>query len=153
MMLVPDVTFQSTDLARRARDVLVAARTSSGAVIRDKDGESLLLEPARRAARRGYELEGLRRAVRLLGVLRLPAEQRDPVLFGEFAWAALLPEADQAQFVWEYVRALEAVSSTGSDTVEQLVYEWQQTARVWADEDLRSELTAPLDAPLHDVDL
>jgi hypothetical protein len=153
MTIAPDVTFQSTDLARRSRDVLVAARSTSGALIRDKDGESLLVEPAGRVARRGYELEGLRRAVRLLGVLRLPTEQRDPVLLGEFAWVSVLPEADQPQFVWEYVRALEAVSGTGFDAVEQLVYEWQQTARAWANEDLRGELTAPLNAPLHDVEL
>lgn len=153
MTIAPDVTFQSTDLARRSRDVLVAARSISGALIRDKDGESLLLEPAGRAARRGYELEGLRRAVRLLGVLHLPAEQRDPVLFGDFAWVAVLPETDQAQFIWAYVQAITAVSGTGPDAVEQLVYEWQQTARAWADEYLRAELTEPLAAPLYAIEL
>jgi hypothetical protein len=153
MSIVPDLTFQATDLARRSREVLIAARTQSGAIIRDKDGESLLVEPATRSGRAQYELAGLRNGFRVLRLLALPAESRDPVLYGELAWLAALPAADQQQFVWEYVRALEAIDATGPEVVEQLLYEWRQTARAWADEALRGELLTPLSTPLTHVEL
>ena len=153
MSIAPDTTFQATDLARRSRDVLSAARTVGGAIIRDKDGESLLVEPAARSGRARYELAGMRNAFRVLRLLSMPAEARDPVLYGELAWLAALSETAQEQFVWEYVRMLEAMDATGPEPVEQLTYEWRQTARAWADEDLRGELIAPLAAPLAHIEL
>ncbi len=153
MTIAPDTTFQATDLARRSRDVLSAARTSTGAIIRDKDGESLLVEPAARSGRVRYELAGMRNAVRLLRLLDLPEGLRDPVLYGEFAWAAALPEDDQKQFAWEFVRTLESIEATGPEPIEQLLYEWRQTARAWVDEDLRGELTEPAVGPLTDIEL
>lgn len=153
MTIAPDTTFQATDLARRSREVLSAARTSTGAIIRDKDGESLLVEPAARSGRVRYELAGMRNAVRLLRLLDLPEDRRDPVLYGEFAWVAALSAADQRQFAWEFVVALESMDATGPEPIEHLLYEWRQTARAWADEALRGELTSPLVAPLADVEL
>jgi hypothetical protein len=150
---VPDMTFQATDLARRSRDVLSAARTVGGAIIRDKDGESLLVEPAARSGRARYELAGMRNAFRVLRLLAMPFEHRDPVLYGELAWLAVLPGADQESFVWEYVRMLEAMGATGPEPVEQLIYEWRQTARAWADEDLRGELLSPQPNPSSHVEL
>lgn len=153
MTIAPDTTFQATDLARRSREVLSAARSSTGAIIRDKDGESLLVEPAARSGRVRYELAGMRNAVRVLRLLALPEDVRDPVLYGEFAWLAVLPEEEQKQFSWEFVRALEAMDATGPEPVEQFLYEWRQTARAWADEELRGELTAPVTAPLTAIEL
>lgn len=153
MTIAPDTTFQATDLARRSRDVLVAARTSTGAIIRDKDGESLLVEPAGRSGRVRYELAGMRNAVRVLRLLDMPADTRDPVLYGELAWVAGLDEGDQRLFAWEFVRALEAIDATGPEPVEQLLYEWRQTARAWADDELRGELLAPLSEPLPAIEL
>ena len=69
MSIAPDTTFQATDLARRSREVLSAARTVGGAIIRDKDGESLLVEPAARSRRARYELAGMRNAFRVLRLL------------------------------------------------------------------------------------
>lgn len=151
--MAPDTTFQATDLARRSREVLNAARTSTGAIIRDKDGESLLVEPAARSGRVRYELAGMRNAVRLLRLLDLPEGVRDPVLYGEFAWVAALPDDDQKQFAWEFVRALESIEATGPEPIEQLLYEWRQTARAWVDQELRGELTEPIAVPLTDIEL
>lgn len=153
MTLAPDTTFQATDLARRSREVLSAARTSTGAIIRDKDGESLLVEPAGRSGRVRYELAGMRNALRVLRLLDMPEDSRDPVLYGELAWVAVLPENDQKLFAWEFVRALESIDATGAEHVEQVLYEWRQTARAWADVDLRGELTEAITAPLTDSEL
>jgi hypothetical protein len=153
MTIAPDTTFQATDLARRSREVLVAARTSTGAIIRDKDGESLLVEPAGRSGRVRYELAGMRNAVRVLRLLDMPADTRDPVLYGELAWVAGLDEDDQRLFAWEFVRALEAIDATGPEPVEQLLYEWRQTARAWADDELRGELSTPLSEPPPAIEL
>lgn len=153
MTLAPDTTFQATDLARRSRDVLSAARSVTGAIIRDKDGESLLVEPAGRSGRVRYELAGMRNALRVLRLLDMPEHSRDPVLYGELAWIAVLPENDQKLFAWEFVRALESLDATGPEPIEQVLYEWRQTARAWADEDLRGELNEPITAPLTDIEL
>jgi hypothetical protein len=130
-----------------------AAHRPGGALIRDKDGTPFLLRAARTTALEQYALQGLRSAMRTVLVLQQSTAERDPLHYGDFSWLATLPEHDQHEFVVEYVRALEAVEATGTEPVEQLVYEWQQTARAWADEDLRGELTADLPEPLHDVSL
>jgi hypothetical protein len=151
--MAPSTTFQATDLSRHHREVLDAARRPGGAVIRDKDGVSLLITYASGVSLDQYVLAGIKDAVRVLGLLTMPAELRDPIQYGDLAWVALLPENDQATFIWEYVRALEATAATGIDVVEQLVYEWQQTARAWSDADLRAQLTGDLDEPVADVAL
>jgi hypothetical protein len=151
--VLPDSTFQATDLARRAREVMEAARRPGGALIRDKDGTAFSLSPAGGAGRMRYTLAGLRDAVRVLRLLSLAAEVRDPVLYGDLAWAAALPDPEQVEFAWEYIRALESIPSTGVEAVEQLLYDWQQTARIFGDEGLRVSLGTDLDSPLDDVEL
>jgi hypothetical protein len=150
--ITPDTLYQATDLARRHREVMEAARRPGGAIIRDRGGEAFLLTPAAPVSRDHYLLEGLRAAVQVLSLLR-SGGPRDSVLYGSLSWLAILPNDDQQQFVWEYVRALQAATGTGVDAVEQLLYEWQQTARAWVDEDLRAELTSDLDEPLHGIEL
>ena len=152
--VAPDTTFQATDLARRARDVMSAARLPGGALIRDKDGTSFLLAPAGTVSREHYVLAGMKDAVRVLRLVAMPrSPDRDPVLYGDFAWLAELPDDAQCDFAWEYVRLLEAVPGRGTEPVEQMLYEWQQTARAYADEELRGELIGNLGAPLTDVEL
>lgn len=151
MTVLPDRTFQATDLSRRHREVLDAARGPGGAVIRDKDGVSFLVAPAAEISLEHYVLAGMRDAVRVLGLLDRQVDVRDAVHYGGLGWLALLPEADQREFVWDYLRALAAASATGVDPVEQLLYEWRQTARAWSDADLRAELTNDLDEPVADV--
>lgn len=148
MTVAPEMTFQATDLARSTREVMTAAGTPSGAVIRDKDGRSFLLAPAATVSRDRYVLEGLRSAVRVLRLLTLDAFHGEPLLYGDLAWLADLPENDQREFCWEYIKALETISVIGVEGVEDLLYAWQQTARAWADPEIRDQLTAELSAPL-----
>jgi hypothetical protein len=152
MTLAPATLYQSTDLARRHREVVETARHPGGAVIREKDGEALLLTLAAPVLRDRYVLNGFRSAIQVLHLLGTSVH-REGLLYGQLAWLALLPEADQTTFIWEYVGALQAAEGTGTEPVEQLLHEWQQTARAWADEELRAELSTDLDEPLPDVEL
>lgn len=148
----PQSSFQATDLQRKSREVLDAARTPEGALIRDKDGTNLLVVPAVRVSVTEYVLAGQTAALR---VLRLVSEEPapDPLLYGNLGWLTVLPPDMQRTFAWEYVRALQAVPSTGIGPVDDLLYDWQQTARAWSDEQLRAELTAPIDEPAADAAL
>ncbi|MDQ1304298.1 MAG: hypothetical protein QG671_125 [Actinomycetota bacterium] len=152
MSLAPEILYQVTDLARHHRGVVEAGRRPGGTMIRDKDGEALLLAPAGPVKRERYALEGLKAAVRVLKLLGLD-QSCDPLLYGSLTWLAVLPREDQTTFIWEYVRALQAVEGAGTEAVEELLYEWQQTARAWADDSLRAELTGELNEPLSDVEL
>lgn len=141
------VLYQSTDLARRHRDVIGAARRSPhGTVIRDKDGTALLLTVLTDVQQTAYVSDGLRDAVSLLlsDTLQVPNSQK---------WLELLPIEDRQEFVREYVQALLVVNATGTEPVEQLLYEWRQSARVLADAALSEELTSDVRAPLTDVEL
>lgn len=149
--MTPEVMYQATDLARKSRDVLDAARHGR-ALIRDKDGTAFEVLLAGTSSRQRFVFAGMQRFVRTLSLLELDRERRDPVLYGDFAWLATLPDDEQRQFIWEYVRAIEASLGIGPDLVDQLVYEWQQTARVYADQDLLAELTEDIPAPLVDVE-
>lgn len=151
-LTTPQSSFQATDLQRKSREVLDAARTAQGALIRDKDGTNLLVLPAGRVSITEYLLAGQTAALR---ILRLTSEEpaADPLLYGDLGWLAGLPVDMQREFAWEYVQALQAIPSTGIDPVEDLIYDWQQTARIWGDEQLRAELTSPLDGPMENAAL
>lgn len=146
----PEVMYQATDLARKSRDVLESARHGH-AVIRDKDGTAFEVLPAGASSRQRFVLAGMQRFVRTLSLLEIDRSRRDPVLYGDFAWMAPLPDDEQRRFIWQYVRAVEVSLGIGTELVDQLVYEWQQTARVHADPDLLAELTTDLPEPLSDV--
>ena len=151
--VMPESSFQATDLQRNARDVLNAARTPEGALIRDKDGTNFLVSLAGRASRDGYALEGLTNVLRLLRLTSLDDAQRDPVLYGALAWAAALPVDAQVEFAWAYANAIQSIASTGLGPVEDLIYDWQQTARVHGDTKLHGSLTNTIKTPLHHVEL
>lgn len=145
-----EVTFLASDLATKRTEVISAGRTASGATIRDKDGFTLLLIDAARVRRERYELEGLTDVLTLLSLLRTGTPVT-AVAYGSFAWLAELPVEEQEKFVWEYASALLRVKATGYEPVEQLMYEWQQTARVWSDPLSREELSVPVSEPLGTV--
>lgn len=153
MTAAPETSFQVSDLQRNAREVLDAARTSEGALIRDKDGVNLKVMLASRASRESYVLEGLSDVLRLFRLIDLPAEIRDPFLYGDLIWVSNLQIDAQREFAWNYARTLQAVPANGTEQVEELLYDWQQTARIHADADLHSELVGDLDEPLFDVEL
>jgi hypothetical protein len=150
-MLEPAQSFQATDLARNARDVLDAARTAQGALIRDKDGTNFRVVLAGRASEDNYILEGLSSVLRLLRLASL--ESRDPALYGDLAWIAPLPTEAQFEFAWALAQALQSIPSTGLEPVESLTYDWHQTARAWVDDSLRSDLQEDIPNPLLDVEL
>lgn len=151
--VMPESSFQATDLQRNARDVLNAARTPEGALIRDKDGTNFLVSLAGRASRDGYALEGLTNVLRILRLTSLDEAQRDPVLYGELAWVSALPVDAQVEFAWAYANAIQSIASTGLGPVEDLIYDWQQTARVHGDTKLHGSLTNTIKTPLHHVEL
>ena len=148
-----DEVYQATDLARRSREVMDAAHRPGGALIRDKDGTPFLLAPAAASRLEHFALVALRSMTRAFIALQQPRQTRDSLLYGDLVWLAVLPDEDQRTFIGEYARAVEAVDATGVDPVEQLVYEWRQTARAWADEDLREQLMSSDDEPLTDTEL
>lgn len=149
----PRVSFQSTDLQRRARDILDAARTPEGALIRDKDGTNFFLIEAARLTQDHATAQGLSDVLRLLRLVGLADNDRDPALYGEFGWLTSLPVDAQREFAWAYAHAVQSIPATGLSPVEQLIYDWQQTARAWSDPSLRAALTSTLTAPLADVTL
>ena len=149
--LEPSTSFQATDLTRNAREVLDAARTPAGALIRDKDGTNFRVVLAGRASRESFALHGLGDVVRILRLAGLAT--RDPALYGDLAWIAPLPAEAQMEFAWAYAHTLQSIPSAGLEPVEALMYEWQQTARAWADQALREDLLGEVPTPLHDVEL
>ena len=151
--LAPGTSFQATDLQRHSRDVLDAARTPEGALVRDKDGTNYWVIPAGRVSQDAFIKDALLEVLRILSLVRLADADRDPALYGDLGWVAVLPVEAQSDFAWAYARAVQAVPSTGLAVVEDLVYDWQQTARAWADHRLVDELTSPIDEPLDDVAL
>lgn len=151
--IAPRASFQSTDLQRHARDVLAAARTPEGALIRDKDGTNFWVVPADQVSQDAFTKDALFGVLRLLSLVRLADECRNPALYGDMGWVASLPVDAQVEFAWAYARAVQGIPSTGVGPVEDLIYDWQQTARAWSDGALVEELTAPVPEPLHDVGL
>lgn len=146
-MLVTEHVFQSTDLARNAAKVMAAARTHLGALIRDKDGRTYALTAAGPIAAMQYALDGLSDATVLHELLKTDTPRKS-TQYGKFAWLASLPAKARQEFLDEYVAALLQVRATGIEPVEQLLYEWQQTARVYDDPELVAELATPINDPL-----
>lgn len=143
--------FQATDLQRNHRAVLDAARESS-AVIRDKDGLLLLIQPAEEAQRGEYMANVLWSATCLDRALQLPPIRRGPAMYGDFAWISVMPDDDQKQFLQEVVDQVLVSRNSGSkEKLEDFIGDWKATALTWSDEDLRDELTSELDQPLYDV--
>lgn len=146
--------YTATDVARDTRRVLDEGHRPTGALIRDTDGTALLLSPAMKAQLDRYTRTGFRDTAHLLlRIVRPPSDEFDTGALGNLAWLSVLPLEDRVQFAVEYLRVLDQADGLGDAPVEQLVYEWQQTARAWADEDVRAGLVGDLPEPLHDVEL
>ena len=140
-------TYQVSDLAKRRVDVVAQARRG-GALIRDKDGLPLLLSPA----------DNVLRSQHLLGLagdyLRVERGDSDDAAYGSLSWLTILDEADRQTFLAElYMPLVVALSGGPTGPLEEIIDDWRATANVWADEDLRRDLTRPLHKPLHDVEL
>ena len=152
MFIHDPVDYQATDLARKPREVIDAAR-SGAAYIRDKDGLRLVLAPAAELERT-TEMLGL--AVDVIRALDALDHRADPGpgAYGGLAWLSLLPEEAQRRCVAELIRVL-LVSASGTSLrpVEQLLGDWRATAEAWANPDTRDVLLADETSPLIDVEL
>lgn len=121
-------------------------------MIRDKDGVVLMLAPAEGMARRD-ELTSI--AADFLRLHRaLQAETDEVGAYGGFGWVSVFDLDDRRQFAAELEAPLLLGLSGGPiDPLRDLISDWLATAEVWADEELRTELTEPVDDPLTDVSL
>jgi hypothetical protein len=143
------VVFQSTDLARRSRTVMDAAGKPGGALVRDKSGRTFLIAAVSEVSRDQYALEHLRSAA--VAMLMLSRDKHDSLSYGTLSWMAPLSDEHKLAFLEEYLATLQSVSATGPGPVEDLLYDWQQTARVLADTELTARLTADIETPEHPV--
>ncbi|CAN5149805.1 hypothetical protein BH23CHL9_BH23CHL9_16950 [soil metagenome] len=134
------VTYQATDLARNHRNVMAEARAGY-ALVRDKDGTTLILTPASDVERL-RELADLALGLATLQrVLARPMDQRATALYGIFAWASALPEENQRAFAEELADALLiATSGTSLEPVRELIGDWIATVEAWADPETRARL-------------
>lgn len=145
-------TYQVTDFARRYREVLDEARERE-VLVRDKDGTTLVVTVAEEVSK-NRELVSI--SSDLFRLIHSVATGRaDEVAnSGQFAWVSVFPDVDRKRFVDEVMGSfLVALSGGPLRPFSNLVDDWKITAEVWADERLRDELMAPVDAPLVDVSL
>ncbi|MHB8380656.1 MAG: hypothetical protein ACYDB2_12235 [Acidimicrobiales bacterium] len=145
-------TYQVTDFARRYRDVLDEAREHE-VLVRDKDGTTLVVTIAEEVSK-NRELVSI--SSDLFRLFRSVATNRSDEVSnsGQFAWLSVFPDADRKLFVDEVMQPmLIALSGGPLRPLFDLVDDWKVTADVWADEELREELTAPINAPLFDISL
>jgi hypothetical protein len=160
--------YQATDLARSHREVIDAARRGA-ALIRDKDGLPLLLQPAEQAERTediaAISLDLLRAARSLLEApvgegarggasASTPEPPGEAVAYGGLAWLSVLPMSSKRRFFVEATEALLlAASGTSLRPLEVLIGDWRATAEAWADPNTRERLLAAEEAPLADAEL
>jgi hypothetical protein len=140
-------TYQVSDLAKRRVEVVAQARRG-GALVRDKDGTALLLALADDVFR-DHNL-----ALLAGDYLRVLGGNVSDSAYGSLSWLTMLDEEDRAAFVEELrVPLLIALSGGPTEPVTEIIEDWRATAAVWADEDLRRELSHALTKPLHNVKL
>jgi hypothetical protein len=152
-MLSADRAYQATDLARNHRQVVDEARGGI-AIIRDKDGTTLVMTSASRFER-ATDVGGTAVSlVQLWQVLAEAADHRTTAAYGDFAWLRPLPEEAQQRFLAEMTDRLLVVASGGRlDQLTELVGDWLATAEAWGNADAREVLLAEECAPMHDVEL
>jgi hypothetical protein len=138
--IVDDTTiFQTSDLNRKGKDVMDAARAGR-ARIRDKDGSSFVLVPESYV--RDFEhLSGT--AVNFAMLTRALAGDRPLDLgdYGDWAWLEHLDPEDLAEFIVDVREAfIRAVRTQDSSNLRRVLHEWRSTAVALADSDRREVL-------------
>ena len=150
-LLLSGSAYQVTDLQRDARTVIDEARDSS-ALIRDKDGLMLIIQPADVAQQISFLSDVMGNAIRLGKALLRSSSERDIASYGTFAWVSMLVEEDQREFLQDLLDQVLVSHSSGSTSeLEDLIEDWKATALVHSNEERRDELTGDLDSPLNDV--
>jgi hypothetical protein len=134
---------QWSELQRDPRSV--AALADQGDVrVRRRDGAALVLT---REDRISSASEGAVTAARALRTLfdHLSPDAAADALLDEFPWAGVLPKADRAQFVEDFVQAFRASAELGQwSLLTQTLDEWKNTAGIHADPELVRLLAEPL---------
>ncbi|SFO48199.1 hypothetical protein SAMN05216207_106617 [Pseudonocardia ammonioxydans] len=130
----------------------VAALADQGDVrVRRRDGAPLLLVREDAVVSASDGAVSAARALRN-ALAHLPDEAAADVLIEEFPWADLLPAAERAEFVTDFLRAVGASAELGRWSVlAQVLVEWKATAAVYADPALVGELSRPLEDDLGPV--
>ncbi|MGI5503243.1 DUF6247 family protein [Lentzea sp. CA-135723] len=141
MSIVSEV--QWSELQRDPKSVAAIAEQHEVRVKR-RDGADLLLVRADQHANRHSGALMAARALRSVFRHVGPDVIAD-ALKDEFPWTAVLPESDRAEFVREFVQAIQASADLGQwSLLGQTVHEWANTAIVHADPDLHRALTTPI---------
>ncbi|HVW41581.1 MAG TPA: hypothetical protein VHC18_09545 [Amycolatopsis sp.] len=127
----------------------VAALADEGDVrVRRRDGAALLLTREDRAQSASEGSISAARALRNV-LVHLAPEVAAAALLDEFPWVDVLSEEDQAQFVTDFIRSVQASAELGQWSVlAQTITEWKSTASIHADPVLRSKLAGPLNDDL-----
>lgn len=144
------IEVQWSELQRDPKSV--AALADAGDVrIRRRDGAPLLLIREDRAE--SAETGALTAARALRNVLmQMPVDRAGELLRDEFPWVELLPPADPAAFVKDFVRAVQACAELHEwSTLAQTITEWKATAIVHSDPALLELLTTDTHADLGPV--
>jgi len=137
----PIPVFQASDLARKRRVFIDAAR-SGLARLRDTDGTSLVMIPEARLAALMEIVDWAHEHLVLDATMRKPGPARSAKDFGAAAWLRYLDEDDLATFVSELGEELLVAAATESaDGLRQLVDDWRVTAEAVSDPERRAVLT------------
>jgi hypothetical protein len=143
---IPAAAFQVTDLQRNYREVISAAR-KEGALLRDKDGLMLVIRPADESAHAEILVEAMANTLRFSSALEETDVVRKPSHYGALAWASVLCEEDQKEFLRELTDQLLVSQNSGSlAELNDLISDWKATALTWADEQRRADLLEPINA-------
>lgn len=138
-----DNEVQWSELARDPKSVAAIADQHEVRVKR-RDGADLMLVRADHHAYRHSAAITAARAMRSVFRHVGPDVVAD-ALKDEFPWIAVLPESDRAEFVQEFVQAIQASAELGQwSLLGQIVHEWANTAIVHADPELASALGQPI---------
>ena len=141
MSIVNEV--QWSELARDPKSVAAIADQHEVRVKR-RDGADLLLVRADHHQNRHSAAVTAARAMRAIFRHVGPDVVAD-ALKEEFAWIAVLPESDRAEFVQEFIQAINASADLGQwSLLGQLVHEWANTAIVHANPEIYRALSTPI---------
>ena len=146
MSTMSALTFQASDLSRNYRSVLNSARQED-TLIRDTDGETLILLSLERA-QRDRTMAGLLSDFTRLLRAQIQGDENGVIGSGRFSFASLLSPEMRMELVDELYNALQVAQSGGSlDSVHDIIEDWIVTAQVWSNDELVREVVEVDDVP------
>lgn len=134
--------FPFSDFLRKPREV--AKELDRGdVVLQRRDGPDMRVALADRWAAQTSAVSMLAGALRQFGPAEL--EKLAGTLVDSLPWVGFLPGKDRIEFARELIDCLEASASVDNFApFGELLEDWRNTASLWADPDLASELLTPL---------